>query len=191
MLVALASLMATGVQAWRARRGPDAPSALSVSRYFRPGINWPGRAIYLVLVFGIVLVSMSKGAYDFGDLFVQLGLILWIVGVSVAEIVVWPGERALQGIVSDSVDVPGGSEVAAPASQLGADQPSHARDRAAGAEPPAGADDGGVHDADHSEPQVLWVNNGKATATAVRVALSAWTVCALLIVATVFMVQKP
>jgi hypothetical protein len=156
MLIAFASLFTTGVQAWRARRGPEAASAPSVARYFRPGINWPGRAIYLVLVFGICLVAMSGHAYDFGDPFVQIGLILWIVAVSVAELVVWPGERMLQGVISES---------------------------------PVGA--GGEAGPGDPEAPALWVSTPREAAVALRVALSAWTVCAVLIVATVVMVQKP
>jgi hypothetical protein len=101
VLIGFASLLATGTQAWRARVGPEGKGAQSVARYFRPGINWPGRSLYLVLVFGAVLVFMSQGAYGFGDGFVELGLVLWIIGMSLAELVVWPGERILQGTISE------------------------------------------------------------------------------------------
>ena len=46
VLVAFASLVVTGTQAWRARGGEEAPGSESVARYFRPGVNWPGRALY-------------------------------------------------------------------------------------------------------------------------------------------------
>lgn len=100
VVVAFASLLVTGTQAWRARGGPGAPGSESVARYFLPGVNWPGRALYGVLVFGFVLVVMSRGAYDLKDAFVELGLVLWIVGAGLAELVVWPTERVLQRLVS-------------------------------------------------------------------------------------------
>ena len=100
VLVGFASLAVTGTQAWRARGGAEAPGSESVARYFRPGVNWPGRALYGVGVLGFVLVAMSRGAYGLDDRFVQLGLVLWIVCVAVAELVVWPGERRVQGVVS-------------------------------------------------------------------------------------------
>jgi hypothetical protein len=100
VVVALGSLLVTGTQAWRARGGPAARGSESVARYFRPGVNWPGRALYAVLVLGFVLVAMSRGAYDLRDAFVQVGLVLWIVGVALAELVVWPSERTLQRMVS-------------------------------------------------------------------------------------------
>jgi hypothetical protein len=162
MLVGLTSMFATGVEAWRARRGPDAPGAQSVARYFRPGINWPGRALWLVLILGIALVAMSRGVYSLSDTFVQVGLVLWIVAMSLAELVVWPGERMLQGIISGS-----------PA----------ARGSTAGRESTSAPDS----PADSSRS----VGTGKARSIAVRVAFSAWAVCAVLIVATVVMFQKP
>jgi hypothetical protein len=152
MLVGLASVLATGIQAWRARRGPDAASAPSVARFFRPGINWPGRSLYLVLVLGLVLVEMSRGSYDFSNPFVQIGLILWIVAISLAEMVVWPGERQLQGIVSGGRDVRADGVVAAGSG---------------------------------------WVSTDQTTGIALRVALTAWTVCVVFVVATVVMVAKP
>ena len=100
VLVSLASVFVTGIQAWRAREGPESPGAQSVARYFQPGINWPGRAVYLVLVLGIALVAMSDKAYSYEDPFVQIGLVLWILSAFAAELVVWPGERQIQRIVS-------------------------------------------------------------------------------------------
>jgi hypothetical protein len=104
VLVAFASLLVTGTQAWRARGGPAASGHESVARYFSPGVNWPGRALYGVLVFGFVLVVLSQGAYDLQDLFVQLGLVLWIASAGLAELVVWPSERLLQRVVSGEWD---------------------------------------------------------------------------------------
>ena len=160
LLIGLASLLVTGIQAWRARGGSDAPGAPSVARYFRPGINWPGRVLYLLLVFGFVLVGMSGGVYGFGDPFVQVGLVLWIVAVSTAEMVVWPGERSLQAIIS--------GHVVRDAASRGAGEPA----------------------ADQESPQ-RWAPNGEARDVATRVALFAWAVCAVLVAATVVMVQKP
>lgn len=137
VLVGFTSLLVTGAQAWRARAGPDGAGNESVTRYFRPGVNWPGRTLYGVLLFGFVLVAMSRGTYDLGEAFVQLGLVLWIVCVALAELVVWPAERELQRLVS-------GEWRATEAQGLGA-----------------------------------------------RVAVSAWVVSAVIVVATVIMVQKP
>ncbi len=137
VVVAFASLLVTGTQAWRARGGPESPGSESVSRYLKPGVNWPGRSLYGVLVLGFALVLMSRGSYDLEDGFVQVGLVLWIVCAGLGELVVWPAERRLQRIVS------GGWE-RQESLELGA-----------------------------------------------RVAVSAWVTCALVVAASVLMVQKP
>ena len=76
--------------------GPSAPGAEGVRRYFRPGVNWAGRALYGVPVFGFALVAASDGAFGAGDGFVVVGLVVWLAAALVAEVVVWPGERRIQ-----------------------------------------------------------------------------------------------
>jgi hypothetical protein len=95
-VVGFGTLVATGVQAGRARRGPHAGGAEGVRRYFQPGVNWAGRALYGVPVFGVALVGASSGAFTVGDGFVVAGLALWLLAALVAEFVVWPGERRVQ-----------------------------------------------------------------------------------------------
>ena len=99
-IVGFGAMVVTGAQARRARRGPDDDAADGVRRYFRPGVNWVARALYLVPVFGFALLADSSGAFAAGDGFVVWGLFLWLVAVLVAEMVVWPGERRIQQIVS-------------------------------------------------------------------------------------------
>jgi uncharacterized membrane protein len=95
-VVGFGTVVATGVQAARARRGPSAPGADGVRRYFRPGVNWAGRALYGVPVFGFGLIAASDRVFRAGDGFVVVGLVLWLVAAVLAEVVVWPGERRIQ-----------------------------------------------------------------------------------------------
>jgi hypothetical protein len=90
----------TGIQAARARRGPSAPGAAGVRRYFRPGVNWAGRVLFGVPVFGFCLLAASKGAFRADDGFVVAGLALWAAAAVVAEAVVWPAERRIQEALS-------------------------------------------------------------------------------------------
>lgn len=99
-VVGFGALAVTGLQAARARRGPAQPGAGSLRRYFRPGINWPGRALYAVPVLGFALVADSRGAFDSGDTFVVVGLVLWATATAVAETVLWPAERRIQEMVT-------------------------------------------------------------------------------------------
>lgn len=107
-IVGFGAMVLTGVQGARLRRGPDAPGAAAVARFFRPGTNWAARAVYLVPVLGLTLVAMSRGAFDLGDGFVDIGLGIWLTSVLVAELVLWPGERRIQQALAggwpDTVD---------------------------------------------------------------------------------------
>jgi Predicted integral membrane protein (DUF2269) len=101
-VIGFGAVVLTGVQAGRARRGPDAPGADGTRRYFRPGTNWAGRTIYGVPVFGFASIAASSGAWRPGDEFVVVGLLLWLTSAVVAELVVWPAERRIQVIVTQS-----------------------------------------------------------------------------------------
>jgi uncharacterized membrane protein len=95
-VVGFGTMVVTGVQATRARRGASASGAEGVRRYFRPGVNWAGRALYGVPAFGFSLIAASDRAFNSGDGFVVVGLILWLLSTLLAEVVVWPGERRIQ-----------------------------------------------------------------------------------------------
>jgi hypothetical protein len=103
-VVGFGALAVTGIQARRARRGPAGPDADAVRRYFRPGVNWVARLLYGVPLFGFALISASRGAFAAGDGFVLAGLGLWSAATVVAEVVVWPGERRIQEVVSTGWD---------------------------------------------------------------------------------------
>lgn len=80
------------------RSGPDPES---VRRYYRPGVNWAGRVLFLVPVLGVGLVAMGHGEWSFSDGWILAGFVLWAaVGVG-AEMALWPAERRLQEAVRD------------------------------------------------------------------------------------------
>jgi hypothetical protein len=70
---------------------PDA-----VRRYFRPGVNWAGRSIYGIPIFGFGLLALSHGAYGLRDGWVVGGLAIFVGVVLLAEGALWPAERRLQ-----------------------------------------------------------------------------------------------
>ena len=72
-------------------------------RYYRPGVNWAGRTLFLVPVLGVALVAMSRGDWSYGESWVLGGILLWAVAAVVAELVLWPGERALQDVAGQSI----------------------------------------------------------------------------------------
>jgi uncharacterized membrane protein len=81
------------------------PRSASVFRYYRPGVNWGGRILFLVPVFGFVLIGISHGAWSLSDGWITIGLALWAISALVAEMVLWPAERRLQQAVAE--DRPG------------------------------------------------------------------------------------
>ena len=94
----LVTTIAATATASRLRRllRASAPLPEPLRRYFRPGVNWAGRAVYGIPVFGFALLAMSHGAYALGDGWVLGGLALFVALALVAEGVLWPAERRLQ-----------------------------------------------------------------------------------------------
>jgi uncharacterized membrane protein len=81
------------------RRGPPSES---VVRYYRPGVNWAGRILFVVPILGFVLIGMSHGTdgYGLSDGWVMIGLALWALAALAAEMLLWPTERELQQLVA-------------------------------------------------------------------------------------------
>jgi len=74
------------------RKAAPIPDALH--RYFQPGINWVGRAVYGIPVFGLALVGMSRGAYALGDGWVLAGIVLFAALAAVCESVLSGVQRS-------------------------------------------------------------------------------------------------
>ena len=98
--------LVTTVDRGRHRRPAPPPPRLGrrrcpspLRRYFRPGVNWAGRTVYGIPVFGFALLAMSQGAYALGDGWVLGGLALFAAVALLAEGVMWPAERRLQAAV--------------------------------------------------------------------------------------------
>ena len=99
VVAGLATVATSGVIAARLARllSDSAPLPESVVRYFRPGVNWAGRTVYGIPLFGFLLLALSHGAYSLRDGWVTAGLGIFVLMVLVTEGVLWPAERRLQG----------------------------------------------------------------------------------------------
>jgi hypothetical protein len=97
-VIGLVTVVVSGVQAARllGRVRVAAPAGAALTRYFAPGVNWAGRALYGVPVLGFVLIAMSRGSISAGDPWVLGGLALWAAATAAAEGVLWPAERRIQ-----------------------------------------------------------------------------------------------
>jgi hypothetical protein len=94
-LVTLVASIATATRMRTLLRHP-APVPDAVARYFRPGVNWAGRGIYGIPLFGFFLLALSHGAYALRDGWVMSGLVILVAVVLIAEGALWPAERRLQ-----------------------------------------------------------------------------------------------
>ncbi|MCL4433913.1 MAG: hypothetical protein M1399_03970 [Actinobacteria bacterium] len=101
-VVSFVSIATSGIAAARARRrfyaeGTEgAEGAEWVRKYFSPGTNWGPRYIYGMPVFGTLLIVTSNGYYSFGDVFVIVGMAMWVIAVVGIEAVLLPVEKKLQ-----------------------------------------------------------------------------------------------
>jgi uncharacterized membrane protein len=104
VLAAVIGFGAVGVAgAYALVLGRRGPTSESVVRYYRPGVNWAGRVLFVVPILGFVLIGMSSstpGGYALSDGWVMVGLLLWAVAALAAEMVLWPTERGLQQLVA-------------------------------------------------------------------------------------------
>jgi hypothetical protein len=101
-LAGLVAVVAAGgfALALRTAIRADGPLPEALVRYYRPGVNWVGRVLFAVPVFGVALIAMSGGEWSWSDTWVSLGMGIWAVVAVTAEAVLWPGERHLQQVVS-------------------------------------------------------------------------------------------
>ena len=102
VVVGLVTTATAAATATRLRRllGSHLPLPDPLRRYFRPGVNWAGRTIYGIPVFGFALLAMSRGAYALGQGWVLGGLALFAGVALVGEGVLWPAEHRLQVAVT-------------------------------------------------------------------------------------------
>src|ERR1700759_453355 len=97
VVVGLVTTATAAATATRLRRLLEAARPLPepLRRYFRPGVNWAGRTMYGIPVFGFALVAMSQGANELRDGLLLGGVALFVGVVQVAEVVLLSAERRL------------------------------------------------------------------------------------------------
>lgn len=103
VLIGFGTVVVSGVQSARVlatARHPMPFLPSNVADYYSPGVNWAGRVLYLVPVFGATLLALSGGAYTLKDAWVQWGIGLWVLAVLSAEALLWPSERRIQAELS-------------------------------------------------------------------------------------------
>ncbi|MFZ0251826.1 MAG: DUF2269 family protein [Acidimicrobiales bacterium] len=102
VVVGLVTMATAAATATRLRRllGSPLPLPETLRRYFRPGVNWAGRTVYGIPVFGFALLAMSQGAYALGQGWVLGGLGIFAAVALLGEGALWPAEHRLQARLS-------------------------------------------------------------------------------------------
>jgi hypothetical protein len=104
IVAAVLGFGAIGVSGWsasRARRLVDPLHDEVVRRFFRPGTDWPARAVFLVPVLGlVVLFGSDKAAVH--EFWPWLGLGIWALAVVAALIAAWPAEKRAQAALAEA-----------------------------------------------------------------------------------------
>lgn len=100
-VVTLGTVVASGLAAARVLAAGGRSPSPWVSRYFAPGINWAGRALYAVPLLGLALIGLSRGGDRFSDPWVLAGVSLWTLAAGLAEGVLWPAERRAQVLLAE------------------------------------------------------------------------------------------
>ena len=77
-------------------------------KYFSSPKFYAEKLIYLVPVFGLIMISVSHGVSELAKPWIIFGLGTWIIAIGVAQVLVWPAERGVAQAVSAGA---GGSDV--------------------------------------------------------------------------------
>jgi hypothetical protein len=103
-VIGFGAIGASGLAASRARRLTAPLSDPGTLRFFKPGIDWPARLIFLVPVLGLVILFGSDRAATH-DFWPWMGFGIWAVATGLATAWCWPAERrAQQALEAEQVD---------------------------------------------------------------------------------------
>jgi uncharacterized membrane protein len=105
VVVGIGAVMLNGLYAAQAQRRPGAPGrAVSEANFAVSQIA--EKVIYLIPVFGILLVLVSDKAWKFSQTWVWLSLLLYIAALGVATGVMTPGHRRINGLLAEMENTP-------------------------------------------------------------------------------------
>jgi len=97
-IVGLGAVMLNGLYAAQSQKRPG-PEGRAVSEANEAVSNIAEKVIYLVPVFGILLVLASDSAIKFSNTFVWLSLVLFIAALGVSHSVLVPGQRKINALL--------------------------------------------------------------------------------------------
>jgi uncharacterized membrane protein len=120
VIVGFGTVMLNGIRGAEAKKRPG-PGGLAIGESgFR--VNKVAEYfIYAVPLFGLGLVGMSDGAYEFSQLWVGLSLLLYVIGIAVSHAVLIPAEKRMNVLAAELVAAgppPAGAAAGGPPPQV-------------------------------------------------------------------------
>lgn len=68
-------------------------------KYFSASKFYAEKLIYLIPVFGLIMIAVSRGVSELGEPWVIFGISAWVIAVGVAHSLVWPNERRISALI--------------------------------------------------------------------------------------------
>ena len=97
-IVGLGGVILNGLYAAQAQKRPG-PAGRAISEANYAVSNVAEKAIYLIPVFGILLIATSNGVFKFGTTFIWLSLLLYFIAIAVSHSVLIPGHKKINGLL--------------------------------------------------------------------------------------------
>lgn len=102
IVCAIGGFGANGLAGLYAGQLDPSPSEGAI-KYFSNSKFYAEKLIYLIPVFGLTMIAVSRGVSELTEPWVIFGIIAWVVAIGVAHSLVWPNERRISGVI-DSQD---------------------------------------------------------------------------------------
>lgn len=103
IVCAIGGFGANGLAGYYAGQLSPDPSEQAI-KYFSSPSFLAEKLLYLVPVFGLIMIGVSHGMSEFSKPWINAGIVLWILAIGVAHSLVWPSERKIAEIVSSNWD---------------------------------------------------------------------------------------
>jgi hypothetical protein len=97
-IVGLGGVILNGLYAAQAQKRPG-PAGRAISEANYAVSNVAEKAIYLIPVFGLLLVWTSNGAFELSTTFVWLALLLFVAAIAVSHSVLIPGHKKVNSLL--------------------------------------------------------------------------------------------
>jgi uncharacterized membrane protein len=115
VVVGIGAVMLNGLYAAQAQKRPGAPGrAVSEANFAVSDVA--EKVIYTIPIWGIALVFMSDDAWDFGQTWIWLSIVLYVAAIGIAHAVMIPGHRRINELLAEMEGAPpaGGAGGGAP-----------------------------------------------------------------------------